>query len=66
MIRKPRNHDKSWTPEDLELLKEMVRGYIPASIIGLRLGRTEDAIYSKVDVEGLTMGRRRRVHNREK
>jgi hypothetical protein len=66
MVKNPRNHDKAWTPEDLELLKEMVRGYIPASVIGLRLGRTQDAIYSKVDVEGLTMRRKRRAHHRQK
>jgi hypothetical protein len=60
------NHDKPWTPEDVNMLKQLVRAYIPARVIGLRLGRTEDAIYSKVDVEGLTMRRKRRVHHRQK
>jgi hypothetical protein len=66
MSKKPRNHDKAWTPEDVALLKELVRGYIPASIIGLRLGRTETAVCAKVEVEGLTMRRKRRVHHRQK
>jgi len=67
MAKQPRKHGKSWTPKDLEILKQMVKEYTPGRVIGLRLGRTEDAIYAKAALENLSLRRvRRRFHNRQK
>jgi len=67
MAKQLRNHGKSWSPEDVEVLKQLVKEYTPGRVIGLRLGRTEDAIYAKAALEKLSLRRmRRRVHNRQK
>jgi hypothetical protein len=47
MAKYNRNSGKAWTPTETKQLKELVRGNTPTRVIGLKLGRTEDAVYSK-------------------
>jgi hypothetical protein len=47
MSKSTRNSGKSWTPIETKSLKTMVRENTPTRVIGLKLGRTEGAIYNK-------------------
>ncbi len=47
MAKYNRNSGKPWTSRDVQQLKELVRGNTPTRVIGLKLGRTEDAVRSK-------------------
>ncbi len=42
-----RNAGDAWTDEEVKKLKELIKGNTPTRIIGLKLGRTEDAVYDK-------------------
>ena len=47
MPESTRNTGKPWSPADVNKLKELIGGNTPTRVIGVKLGRTEDAIYSK-------------------
>lgn len=55
MGQKPGNHRKQWTPQDIQRLKELAAGNTPTRVIGLKLGRTEDAIESKASAEDISL-----------
>lgn len=42
-----RNNNKPWTPSEIAKLNKLAKGNTPTRVIGLELGRTENAIYSK-------------------
>lgn len=41
-----RNTGDPWTEADIKLFRELVAQNTPTRVIGLKLGRTEEAIYS--------------------
>lgn len=47
MPKYTRNTGKAWSPTDRQQLRELVKQNTPTRVIGLKLGRTEDAVYSK-------------------
>lgn len=47
MSKSTRNSGKPWTPSDVKQLRDLARGNTPTRVIGLKLGRTEAAVYSK-------------------
>ncbi len=47
MSKSTRNDGKSWTTQDVKELRALARGNTPTRVIGLKLGRTPDAIYAK-------------------
>ncbi len=55
-----RNTGKPWTPSEVKELKELVKGNTPTRIIGLKLGRTPDAIYKKASENDISLN----PHNR--
>ena len=55
MAKTPSNHGKSWTPSDNKQLKELARGNTPTRIIGLKMGRTPDAVQSHASEVGLSL-----------
>lgn len=55
MPKEPKNHGKQWTNTDLANLKDLVKQNTPTRVIGLKLERTEDAIYSKASEEGISL-----------
>lgn len=55
MAKPPSNHGKSWTPSDNKQLKELARGNTPTRIIGLKMGRTPDAVQSHASEVGLSL-----------
>ncbi|HVJ39433.1 MAG TPA: hypothetical protein VM687_16725 [Stenotrophomonas sp.] len=46
---------RRWSEEDVEQLKVLISQNTPTRIIGLKLDRSEDAIYSKVSDLGLSL-----------
>lgn len=55
MSKSTRNSGKSWTPGNVRTLRQLVRENTPTRVIGLKLGRTPDAIYSKASQEGVSL-----------
>ena len=47
MTKSTRNSGKSWTSGDKSTLRKLARENTPTRVIGLKLGRTEDAVRSK-------------------
>lgn len=47
MAKPPANHGKSWTPAAVTQLKQLAKENTPTRVIGLKLGRTEDAVRAK-------------------
>ncbi len=47
MTKTPKNHGKDWKPSDVRELRKLVNANTPTRVIGLKLGRTEDAVRSK-------------------
>ena len=53
MAKTPSNHGKQWSPADVSQLKQLAKQNTPTRVIGLKMGRTEDAVRataSKTDV----------------
>ena len=55
MPNKPENHGKAWTsPQDAQL-RQLANGNTPTRIIGLKMGRTEDAIRDRASEQGVSL-----------
>jgi hypothetical protein len=50
-----RNTGNPWTEAEVEQLRELASQNTPTGVIGLKLGRTEDAIRSKAAEEGISL-----------
>lgn len=55
MPKKPANSGKTWTPQEIKALKDLARKNTPTRVIGLKLGRSEDAVYSKASNEDISL-----------
>lgn len=55
MAKTPKNHGKAWTPADMKHLKTLVKENTPTRVIGLKMGRTEDAVYQKANDAGISL-----------
>ena len=54
MPKYTRNTGKPWTGSDVKELKTLAAGNTPTRVIGLKLGRTPDAIYNRASQEGIS------------
>lgn len=55
MAKSTRNSGKEWTPSEVRQLRELAKGNTPTRVIGVKLGRTEKAIYNKASEEGISL-----------
>lgn len=55
MSKSTRNSGKPWTPADGTQLRSLARGNTPTRVIGLTLGRTEDAVRSQASKLGISL-----------
>ena len=55
MTKSTRNSGKSWTPGEVKQLGELAKGNTPTRVIGLKLGRTPDAVATKASTEGISL-----------
>ena len=50
-----RNTGKDWTPADNKQLRKLASENTPTRVIGLKLGRTEDAVRTHASQEGVSL-----------
>jgi hypothetical protein len=55
MAKYNRNSGKQWTGSEVSAMRQMVRQNTPTRVIGLKLGRTEDAVYTKASQENISL-----------
>lgn len=55
MSKSTRNSGKNWTPIETKSLKSLAVGNTPTRVIGLKLGRSPDAVYSKASELGVSL-----------
>ena len=55
MAKTPKNHGKSWTPSDNKALKHLAYQNTPTRVIGLKMGRTPDAVESHASEVGVSL-----------
>lgn len=55
MAKTPKNHGKGWKPGDVRELQKLATGNTPTRVIGLKLGRTEDAVRSKAGEQDVSL-----------
>jgi len=55
MTKPPANHGKPWTPDQVQNLKELAQHNTPTRVMGLKLGRTPQAVASKASDIGLSL-----------
>jgi hypothetical protein len=51
----PKNHRQPWTAADATNLKKLAAENTPTRVIGLKLGRTPDAVQAKAGEEGISL-----------
>ena len=54
MAKQPTNHKKAWSPSQERQLKKLIKENTPTRVMGLKLGRTADAVQSKANDLGLS------------
>jgi hypothetical protein len=55
MPKYTRNTGKDWTEEDVSQLKKLAKQDTPTPVIGLKLGRTPAAVYTKTSQGGVSL-----------
>lgn len=55
MPKSTRNTGKSWSKSDVSQLKTLAKQNTPTRVIGLKLGRSESAVYSKASQENVSL-----------
>ena len=55
MSKSTRNSGKEWTPGDVSQLKDLAKHNTPTRVIGIKLGRTPDAVRSKASEEDVSL-----------
>jgi hypothetical protein len=67
MSKSTRNSGKPWTSADEKQLKQLAKENTPTRVIGLKLGRTENAVRSKATELGISLKpTNQSPYNREK
>lgn len=55
MTKSTRNTGKTWTRGDVSQLRTLARQNTPTRVIGLKLGRTEDAVRTKASENNISL-----------
>ena len=55
MPKYTRNTGKQWTPADVRQLRTLASENTPTRVIGLKLGRTPDAVYARASQEQISL-----------
>jgi hypothetical protein len=55
MTKAPPNSGKAWTGQDVRQLRELVGQNTPTRVIGLKLGRTPEAVTSKASEQKISL-----------
>ncbi len=55
MSKSTRNSGKTWTSAEVKQLAKLASENTPTRVIGLKLGRTPDAVYTKASAESIPL-----------
>ncbi len=55
MASKPTNHGKEWTKKDISILQQLAGQNTPTRIIGLKMGRTPEAVQSAASENDISL-----------
>ena len=55
MAKDPKNHGKPWTSQDVKQLEDLAKQNTPTRVIGIKTGRTEDAVRNKASEEDISL-----------
>ena len=55
MAKYNRNSGKEWKTSEVSNLRRMAKENTPTRVIGLKLGRTENAVYAKASEKNITL-----------
>lgn len=55
MPKYTRNSGKEWSRGDVKQLQSLAKENTPTRVIGLKLGRSEDAVRAKASAEGISL-----------
>ena len=55
MAKTPSNQGKNWTSGDVSQLMQLARQNTPTRVIGLKIGRTPDAVQQKASRENISL-----------
>ena len=55
MTKKPDKHGSPWTDDQVQQLVKLACQNTPTCVIGLKLGRTEDAVRTKASDAGISL-----------
>jgi hypothetical protein len=55
MAKWPDNKNKHWTPGQVRELKQLAAGNTPTRVMGLKLGRTPEAVQAKASGLGVSL-----------
>ena len=55
MTKGTRNVGKIWTKDDVSQLRKLAKQNTPSRIIGLKLGRSQDAVRTKACEKGISL-----------
>ena len=55
MSKSNRNSGKQWSGQEVSALKNLAKGNTPTRVIGLKLGRTPEAVYAKASEKGISL-----------
>lgn len=55
MSKSTRNSGKQWSAQDVSLLKQLAKQNTPTRVIGLKLGRTENAVRSQASEKSVSL-----------
>ena len=55
MSKSTRNTNKPWSNSEVNNLKTLAKKNTPTRVVGLKLGRTPNSIYTKASQEGISL-----------
>lgn len=55
MAKPPKNSGKPWTPEQQQQLRTLANQNTPTRVIGLKMGRTPEAVQSRASRQGTSL-----------
>ena len=55
MAKYTRNSGKEWTFSEVKQIRRLAKQNTPTRVIGLKLGRTANSVYTKASLEGISL-----------
>ena len=55
MTKSTRNSGKAWSGQDVTQLRQLAKQNTPTRVIGLKLGRTPNAVYNQASANGISL-----------